>query len=86
MTPKDPSKRAKKKAVKRATNQDAKAKRHLPAVRKIHPELREMVNNFLRERKLPLKVHAMHFSTNMASMGFKCCTINGMVVCGPQCG
>ena len=86
MTSKVPGKRTKKKPVKQATNKDARAKKHLPAVRKIHPELRELVNNFLRERKLPLKVHAIHFTTNMTSMAFKCCTINGMVVCGPQCG
>jgi hypothetical protein len=86
MTPKDPSKHAKKKAVKRAANQDAKVRKHLPAVREIHPELREIVNNFLQERKIPLKVHSMHFTTNMASESFGCCTINGMVVCGPQCG
>ena len=85
MTPIAPAKRGKKRVVKRSTNQGAKVRKHLPTVRKIHPELRKMVNNFLRERKLPLKVHAIHFTTDMASGNFNCCTINGMVVCGPQC-
>jgi hypothetical protein len=86
MTTKPPTKRGKKRSIKRARSQDAEVKKHLPAVREIHPELREMVNNFLRERNLPLKVHAMHFTTDLASSDFNCCTINGMVVCGPQCG
>ena len=86
MTSKVSAKRTKKRALKRATNQDAEVKKHLPAMREIHPELREVVNNFLQQRNLPLKVHAMHFTTNMASADFNCCTINGMVVCGPQCG
>jgi hypothetical protein len=86
MTSKAAAKRAKKRPVKRATSQDAEAKKHLPAVRELHPELREMVNNFLQQKNLPLKVHAMHFTTDMAAADFNCCTINGMVVCGPQCG
>ena len=81
-----PGKRAKKTLSKRATIQDAEITKHLPRVREIHPELREMVNNFLQKQNLPLKVNAMHFTTNMRSTAFNCCTINGMVVCGPQCG
>jgi hypothetical protein len=75
-----------KTAAKRGTNQNAKVKKHLPAMRKIHQELRKTVNNFLQQKNLPLKVQAMHFTTNMASVDFRCCTIDGMVVCGPQCG
>jgi hypothetical protein len=86
MTTTLPTKRGKKRPIKRARSQDAEAKKRLHAVREIHPELREMVNNFLRERNLPLKVHAMHFTTDMASSDFNCCTIDGKVVCGPQCG
>jgi len=83
---KAPPKRAKKTPSKRATRQDAEINKHLPMVREIHPQLREMVNNFLQEKNVPLKVNAMHFTTNMASANFNCCIINGIVVCGPQCG
>jgi hypothetical protein len=86
MTKKTSTKRATKKTVKQETDQDAWIKKHLPAVREIHPELREMVNSFLQQKNLPLKLHSMHFTTDMASADFNCCTINGMVVCGPQCG
>ena len=81
-----PAKRGVKTPSKRAINEDAEIKKHLPRMRKIHPELREMVNSFLREKNLPLKVNAIHFTTNMASPNFNCCTIDGMVVCGPKCG
>ena len=80
-----PAKRTQTSPIKRATNKDAEIKKHLPKMRKVHPELREMVNNFLQERNLPLRVNAMHFTTKISSANFNCCTINGMVVCGPQC-
>ena len=67
------------------TKQNAEIEQHLHVVRAIHPELREMVNNFLQKKNLPLKVEAMHFTTSSASGDFKCCVINGTVVCGPQC-
>lgn len=86
MTSKASGNRANKRVVKRATNQDSKVHEHLPAMREIHPELREMVNNFLQSKNIPLKVHAIHFTTDMDSADVNCCVINGMVVCGPQCG
>jgi hypothetical protein len=86
MTPKTPSKQDRKTPSKRAKIQSAEIEKHLPRMREIHPELRQMVNNFLQEKQIPLKVNAMHFTTNIASADSNCCVINGMVVCGPQCG
>ncbi len=68
----------------RTANQDINIEKHLPKMKKIHPELRKLVNSFLEKRNIPLKVGAMHF-TSEAAVDYKCCTINGMVVCGPQC-
>jgi hypothetical protein len=68
----------------RSENQGINIAKHLPKMNKIHPELRKLVNNFLEERNIPLKVDAMHF-TSEAAVENNCCIINGMVVCGPQC-
>jgi hypothetical protein len=86
MTPKARLKQDRKTPSKRAKPQSAEIEKHLPRMREIHPELRQLVNNFLEEKQIPLKVNTMHFTTNLASADFNCCTINGMVVCGPQCG
>ena len=68
----------------RTANQDINIEKHLPKMNEIHPELRKLVNSFLEERNIPLKVDAMHF-TSEATGEYNCCKINGMVVCGPQC-
>jgi len=60
--------------------------KHLPKIRDIHPELRQLVNSFLDKKKIPLRLDAMHFTSEVTDESeFNCCTINGMVVCGPQC-
>jgi hypothetical protein len=77
------SKRSGKAKTARTANQDIE--KHLSKMKEIHPELRQLVNNFLEEKNIPLKLDAMHF-TSEAEGEYDCCTINGMVVCGPQCG
>lgn len=57
---------------------------HVSKLNEVHPELRAMVNNFLSEKNIPLKVHTMHFAEKVGK-DFKCCLINGRIVCGPQC-
>ncbi|GEM_PF-6002310 len=66
------------------SNRDVSIEKHLPKMNEIHSELRKLVNTFLEERNVPLKVHAMHFASTAAEES-KCCIINGKVVCGPQC-
>jgi|HubBroStandDraft_6_1064221.scaffolds.fasta_scaffold4028713_1 hypothetical protein len=76
------SKRGGKSKSTPTANQDIE--KHLSKIKEIHPELRKLVNRFLEEKNIPLKVGAMHF-TSEAEADYGCCTINGMVVCGPQC-
>ena len=49
------------------------------------PELRAMVNDFLKSKNIGLQVHTMHF-VSAAAGDFHCCKIGDHIECGPQCG
>jgi GR25 family glycosyltransferase involved in LPS biosynthesis len=74
----------KKTKVAKHPLRNAEASVHTQMIQAIHPELTEVVNKFLAEKKIPVSVHEMHFGA-AASPQIKCCTINGRTVCGPQC-
>jgi hypothetical protein len=57
---------------------------HRVALNDVHPELREMINNFLQEKNIPLQLHSIRFADESPG-GFNCCIIAGMVHCGPEC-
>jgi hypothetical protein len=74
-----------KKAKKiKCPRQSSQVSAHTQKIQAIHPELTKLVNNFLADKNIPVSVHQMHFGT-VGSPPIKCCTINGMTVCGPQC-
>jgi hypothetical protein len=78
------SKRSKTQNIIRPSRHGRTIEKHISKMNEIHPELRKLVNTFLTERDIPLKVHVMHF-TSKATKESKCCYINGKVVCGPPC-
>jgi hypothetical protein len=71
-------------ASARRPSKKTAAARHLPKLRKVHPELRKMVDDFLKEKNIPLQVAKMHFSASVNG-DQHCCTIDGETVCGSEC-
>jgi hypothetical protein len=59
--------------------------RHLAKLTDVHPELRAMVNDFLKSKNIGLQVHTMHF-VSAAAGDFHCCKVGDHIECGPQCG
>jgi len=80
------TKQARKVTVNSSADRDMELKKHIPKMKEVHPERCELVNKLLKEKNIPLKVNAMHFTANMASVDSNCCVIDGMVVFGPRCG
>jgi hypothetical protein len=77
-TPRSTAPRSMKTASKTTT-------RHLTKINDVHPELRAMVNDFLKSKKIGLQVHTMHF-VRAAAGDFHCCKVGDHIECGPQCG
>jgi hypothetical protein len=74
-----PAKKAavKKQAIKPLPN-------HAATLSDLHPELTQLINDFLQKKKIPLQLHSIRLAT-ASPTGFGCCTIAGMVHCGPEC-
>lgn len=71
--------------IKRApAGKSALRSSHAAALKDVHPELEAMVNNFLQEKKIPLQLHSIRFSTESPG-ACGCCMIGGMIHCGPEC-
>jgi hypothetical protein len=60
------------------------ATQHISRLKRVHPQMRRMINKFLRSKKIPLKVHTLRFVEDVGD-DYNCCVINGQIVCGPQC-
>ena len=54
------------------------------AINDLHPQLTAMVNNFLREKNIPLQLHSLRLA-EASPRDVHCCVIDGMVHCGPEC-
>jgi hypothetical protein len=68
---------ARKQAIKAQPN-------HAAAVNDLHPELTQLINDFLQKKNIPLQLHSIRLAA-ASPTGFNCCMIAGMVHCGPEC-
>ncbi len=61
--------------------------KHREKLSAVRDDLRQTVNGFLQQKGIDLHVEAIHFSTAplLSEGSFRCCTINGKHICGPQC-
>jgi hypothetical protein len=57
---------------------------HAATLNEVHPELSAIINNFLRERNIPLQLHSIRFAETSPN-DFHCCVIAGTIHCGDDC-